>query len=61
MTVADPTLDEWKELYIAADEFRNLQPWTWMSDADLFGVQDPRSREVGYCCVLAAPGVLHAE
>ena len=51
---ADPTLDEWRELYVAADEFRRLEPWTWMSDADLFGVQDPGSREVGYCCVLGA-------
>ena len=60
VNVADPTLDEWKELYIAAEEFRNLQPWTWMSDADLFGVQDPRSREVGYCCVLGALGEVFA-
>ena len=54
MNVADLTLDEWRELYVAAEEFRNLEPWTWMSDADLFAVQDPRSREVGYCCVLGA-------
>lgn len=60
MNVADPTLDEWKELYIAAEEFRNLQPWAWMSDGDLFGVQDPRSREVGYCCVLGALGEVFA-
>ncbi len=54
MHPADPTLDEWRELYVAAEEFRNLEPWIWMSDADLFGVQDPRSGEVGYCCVLGA-------
>lgn len=44
MNVADPTLDEWRELYAAAEEFRNLQPWIWMSDADLFGVD---RRDVG--------------
>jgi hypothetical protein len=54
VNLADPTLDEWRDLYAAAQEFRNLEPWTWMSDADLFGVQDPRSGEVGYCCVLGA-------
>jgi len=54
VNVADPTLDEWRDLYAAAQEFRNLEPWTWMSDADLFGVQDPGGGEVGYCCVLGA-------
>lgn len=52
----DPTREEWRELYAAADEYRALAPWDWMFDADVFGVQDPASGEIGWCSVFGAAG-----
>jgi hypothetical protein len=30
---------EWEALYAAAIAFRDLAPWDWMWDADMFAVQ----------------------
>jgi len=58
--MADPTPvpspDEWRALYRAAVTFRDLAPWRWMVDSDLFGVANPEDGTVGYCCVLGNLG-----
>lgn len=51
-----PTLDQWQSLLEAAVEFRDLAPWAWMFDTQLFGVRDPASGQTGWCCVLGAIG-----
>lgn len=56
MTRIAPTLGEWKDLYETAMMFKELAPWQWMMDADLFGVEDPEGGETGYCCVMGALG-----
>ena len=46
------TLEEWRALYEAALTFKETEPWTWMWDSDIFGIQNPESGEIGYCCVM---------
>lgn len=54
------SLQQWRELYNAAIELKKLKPWEWMWDSEIFGVQDPETGEVGYCCVMGRAGEHYA-
>jgi hypothetical protein len=51
-----PTLDEWRALYAAAGKVKELAPWQWMFEDDLFGVQNPETGQVGYVSVMGSLG-----
>lgn len=59
MNQASPTLAEWKELYKAAIEFKEIESWKWMDDSQVFGVQNPKTGEIGYCCVVGSLGQMY--
>ena len=46
--------DVFEGLYESATKFRKLEPWVFMEDSELFGVQNPDTREIAYCCVMGA-------
>jgi hypothetical protein len=50
------TLDEWRRLYEAAIQIKQMAPWERMSEDMLFGVQDPETGEIGFVSVMGALG-----
>jgi hypothetical protein len=52
MQESTPTLQEWRNLYQAAIEFKRIECWNWLSDTNLFGVQNPANGIIGYCCIM---------
>jgi hypothetical protein len=55
-----PSLDEWQALYEAATAFKKARCWEWMYDDDLFGVMDPETGEIAYCCIMGQLGEQYA-
>jgi hypothetical protein len=51
-----PTLEELKRLYELAAEVKELAPWQWMQEADVFGVQNPETNEVGFVSIMGQLG-----
>jgi tetratricopeptide (TPR) repeat protein len=50
----------WQDLYEASIAFRDLHPWTFMDEGQLFAVRDAAGGATGYCCVLGAIGRFRA-
>lgn len=55
-----PSLKDWKKLYETAVAFKKIAPWEWMNETDIFGVQNPKTGETGYCCIMGELGEMLA-
>lgn len=56
MSHTSPSLEQWKTLHEAARQFRQIACWQWMSDEQIFGVRNPDTGEIGYCCIIGNLG-----
>ena len=56
MTEPRPGLNEWRRLYQAAIRVKEIAPWEWMTEQDVFGVQDPETDEIGFVSVMGTLG-----
>jgi len=54
--VASVSVEDWKILYEAAVEIKELRPWEFMEEVDIFGVQSPSSGEIGFVSVMGSLG-----
>lgn len=50
------TLEEWRRLYEAAARLKEIAPWEWLMEDDLFGVQNPETSEFGFVSVMGTLG-----
>ena len=56
MTVTQPTMAQWKTLYDACIRFRKAACWQWMTEEEMFGIENPKTGEVGYCLIIGNLG-----
>ncbi|MGA1875383.1 MAG: DUF6930 domain-containing protein [bacterium] len=54
------TIEDWRRLYGLAAQVKDMQPWEWMEESDIFGVQDPESDEIGFVSVMGMAGEHYA-
>ena len=52
----EPTLEEWGWLYQSAVAVKELAPWEWMGEIDLFGIENPETGELGFVSVMGMLG-----
>jgi hypothetical protein len=56
MSQTTPTLEQWKSLYDLSVKFWKAECWKWMADEQIFGVRNPKTDEIGYCCIIGNLG-----
>lgn len=47
----------WQRLLELADELKQLQPWKWIDDDQIFAIQDPNTKEYVYCSIMGRGGI----
>ena len=56
MTGSSPTPCEWHRLYQATIRVKEIAPWEWMTETDIFGIQDPETGEIGFVSIMGMLG-----
>ncbi len=56
MTEEMPSMSNWKRLYELMAQIKQLEPWEWIEELDVFGVEDPESKEIGFVSIMGSLG-----
>ena len=49
-------ISQWGSLFDSAMRIKQLAPWEWMSETDIFGVKNPESDEFGFVSIMGEAG-----
>ncbi len=55
-----PSREEWRRLYEAAAQVKELAPWEWMEETGIFGVKNPETGQLGFVSVMGSLGEHYA-
>ncbi len=55
-----PTFEEWDKLYQAAVNVKEIAPWKWMEESDIFGIQNPETNDLGFVSIMGILGKHYA-
>lgn len=55
-----PSIKNWKKLYKTMIALKDMAPWEWLEEYDLFAVQNPETGEVGFVSVMGSIGEHYA-
>ena len=58
--IKPPSLEQWKRLYELMGKIRELAPWEYMYEQDIFGVQFPETGKLGFVSVMGNLGEHYA-
>lgn len=56
MEYISPTLEEWRLLFEAGENFKKAACWNWMDNTDIFGVKCPDTGKIYYCSIMGGGG-----
>ncbi|MBN1933567.1 MAG: hypothetical protein JW934_02820 [Anaerolineae bacterium] len=54
--MTESTLEVWRRLYELAAAIKALAPWEWLTETEVFGVQDPQTGQLGFVSVMGQLG-----
>jgi hypothetical protein len=55
-----PQIEEWRNLYKSIVELKDISPWEWLEESDLFAIQSPETNEIGFVSVMGMIGEHYA-
>lgn len=60
MSYDSPSVETWQQLFAGAIRLKEMAPWQWTEETDLFGVQDPDNDEIGFVSIMGMAGEHYA-
>lgn len=60
MSEKSPKIEEWDKLYKTAIKIKDIAPWEWLEEHNLFAVQNFDAKEIGFVSIMGAIGEHYA-